>query len=114
MGAYGGPLTRILSNLLIGIHQIGTGVPNGFSLMQNYPNPFNPSTNIVFSLPQNGFVTLMVYDISGREAATLVSGLKQAGTYNVNFDASNLSSGVYFYKLVSGEFTLTKKLLMIK
>lgn len=114
MGAYGGPLTRILTNLLIGIHQIGTGVPNGFNLMQNYPNPFNPSTNIVFSLPQNVFVTLRIYDISGREATTIVNGFKQAGTYNVYFNASDLSSGVYFYKLSAGEFTLTKKMLMIK
>jgi hypothetical protein len=114
MGAYGGPLRRVLTNTIIGITQIGNHVPAKFSLMQNYPNPFNPSTNIVFNLPQRTFVILKVYDISGRETAVLLNDWKPAGVYNANFDASKLSSGVYFYKLMAGTYTDTKKMVLIK
>jgi len=94
-------------------------LPTEFSLSQNYPNPFNPSTAIRFTIPSNvkretSNVTLKVYDILGREIATLVNEEKSAGSYEVEFDATNLSSGVYFYQLRAGGFVDTKKLILIK
>ena len=91
-------------------------VPVSFDLKQNYPNPFNPSTTIEYSVPQNSFVTLKVYDISGKEVATLVSTEISAGNYSLNFnaDAYHLSSGIYFYKLTAGNEVAVKKLMLIK
>jgi hypothetical protein len=88
--------------------------PSVFSLSQNYPNPFNPGTTISYQLPVNGFVTLKVYDVLGNEAATLINEEKQAGEYKIEFNAANLSSGVYFYQLQTGSFVLTKKMLLVK
>ena len=88
--------------------------PNVFYLGQNYPNPFNPTTNIVYSVPSDGNVTLKVYDILGNEVSTLVDEFKQAGTFDVTFNGSNLSSGVYYYRLTSSEMTTTKKLMLTK
>jgi hypothetical protein len=85
-----------------------------FRLEQNYPNPFNPSTNVKFSIANVKFVTLKVFDVLGKEVATLVSERLQPGTYEVTFDARNLSSGIYFYKLESGAFVDTKHMLLIK
>lgn len=85
-----------------------------YALEQNYPNPFNPSTTIKFQLPKDGFVTLKVYDILGKEITTLLNEEKSQGKYEVTFDASNLSSGVYIYKLQAGDFVNSKKMLMIK
>jgi len=90
------------------------GTPFEFSLSQNYPNPFNPVTTINFSLPVKGIVTLKIYDVAGREVKTLVNEIKDAGMNAVTFDASLLSSGVYFYKLSSGSYTDTKKMMLIK
>ena len=87
---------------------------NSFKLDQNYPNPFNPSTTISYQLPINGQVTLNVYNILGDEVATLVNEDKAAGQYKVEFDASNLSSGIYFYKLQAGSFVETKKMILLK
>ena len=87
---------------------------NEFKLNQNYPNPFNPSTNIEYSLPVSGNVSLVVYDNLGKEVARLVNENKVAGNYNVEFDASNLPSGIYFYKLTSGKFSETKKMILLK
>lgn len=87
---------------------------NSFELKQNYPNPFNPVTNIEFSLPENGNVTVRVFDISGKEVATLVNGFKNKGSYSVNFDAASLSSGIYLYELKTENFTSTKKMMLIK
>jgi photosystem II stability/assembly factor-like uncharacterized protein len=87
---------------------------NNFSLFQNYPNPFNPSTVIKYSIPTSEFVTLKVYDVLGNEVATLVDEQKSAGTYQVSFNASGLSSGVYFYTLTSGNFMATKKLILLR
>ena len=103
----------------IGIRNISEIVPSSYSLYQNYPNPFNPVTNIQFDIPskdksQNSKVKLVVYDILGKEIATLVNEQLQPGTYEVTFDGSNLVSGVYFYKLNSGDFSETKKMLLIK
>lgn len=99
---------------VVGISQNGNEVPNAFSLSQNYPNPFNPTTNIKFSLPQTGLVKLTVFDILGREVSVLVNEVKTAGNYVADFDASMLSSGVYFYRLESGNFVETKKMLLVK
>jgi len=88
--------------------------PVRFSLNQNYPNPFNPVTVINYSIPVQGLVTLKIYDIAGREVKTLVSELKDAGEYNVSFNAGEFSSGVYFYSLVSGVYSKTKKMILVK
>lgn len=85
-----------------------------FSLSQNYPNPFNPTTKIKFQLPQMSKVKLTVYDVLGRELKTLVSEEKPAGTYEVEFDGTNLPSGVYFYRIEAGQYTATKKLILLK
>ncbi len=88
-------------------------IPKEYNLHQNYPNPFNPSTVIVYSIPKSGFVSLKVCDILGRVVATLVDEIKPAGTYRVTWDAGEMPSGVYFYRLVAGNFTETKKLLLL-
>ncbi|OQY73910.1 MAG: hypothetical protein B6D44_05845 [Ignavibacteriales bacterium UTCHB2] len=85
-----------------------------YKLSQNYPNPFNPITIISYSIKQEGLVTLKVCDILGKEVATLVNENKRSGTYEVNFNASNLPSGIYIYKLQSGIFSDVKKMLLIK
>ena len=85
-----------------------------YKLSQNFPNPFNPTTSIKYSLPEQQFVSVKVFDILGREVASLVNEIKPAGNYEVNFDASNLSSGVYFYQLRAGSFTATGKLILMK
>lgn len=91
-----------------------SSVPSSYDLSQNYPNPFNPSTNIKFTLPEQGNVSLKVFDRLGREVADLVSGYRSAGTYEINFDASQLSSGIYFYKLSTDNFVNTKKMTLLK
>ncbi|MBK7379471.1 MAG: T9SS type A sorting domain-containing protein [Ignavibacteriales bacterium] len=93
--------------------------PEIFSLEQNYPNPFNPTTRIKFEIPgqarnANTLVTLKVYDVLGNEVAILVNEEKPAGKYEVTFDASQLSSGIYFYTLKAGTFVETKKLILLK
>jgi hypothetical protein len=85
-----------------------------YSLGQNYPNSFNPTTTISYTIPKNGLVALRVYDILGSEVAELVNEVKEAGDYSVTFNASNLPSGIYFYTLTSGNFTATKKLILLK
>ena len=85
-----------------------------YNLEQNYPNPFNPSTTIKIQLPQDGFVTLKVYDILGNEVTTLINEEKAKGRYEVNFNASSLASGVYIYKIQAGTFMNSKKMLLIK
>jgi hypothetical protein len=102
------------SAVLTSVEPEGNNIPGAFSLEQNYPNPFNPSTVIKFSVPTNGYVSLKVYDIMGREVASIVNGELKAGVYNADFNASMLSSGVYFYKLTSGSFSETKKMMLIK
>jgi subtilisin family serine protease len=95
-----------------GIQQVE--LPNYYSLSQNYPNPFNPVTSIKYTIPKAGLVTLKVYDITGREVATLVNEVKEVGVYNIEFDATNLASGVYFYRLESGDFRAIKKMMLVK
>jgi hypothetical protein len=98
----------------IGITGISTNISKEYSLKQNYPNPFNPLTNIEFNLPVQGFITLKVFNILGREIKTLVNGSYKAGVYRVDFDASGLSSGIYFYRLQGDAFADTKKMILIK
>ncbi len=88
--------------------------PIKFNLLQNYPNPFNPTTIIEFSLPQTSHVSLKIYDITGKEVASLVNEIKTAGNYKINFIADNHASGVYFYQLKAGQFLETKKMLFLK
>jgi len=94
--------------------EVNIGIPAKFELSQNYPNPFNPSANLEFGIPELGYVSLKVYDASGKEVATLVNELKSAGYYSLNLNASDLSSGVYFYRLSAGSFNLTRKMLLVK
>lgn len=100
--------------MLVGIEPYKNETPANYSLSQNFPNPFNPTTNIKFSLPESGFVTLKVYNILGKEVQTLMEGNQQRGTYTATFDASNLPSGVYFYTLKTNSFTETKKMMLVK
>jgi len=93
---------------------IDAKIPEEFVLFQNYPNPFNPITTIRFIIPQSQFVSLKIFDMLGREIKTIVNGNKTPGTYEVNFDGSSLTSGVYFYRLQAGSFMETKKLVLIK
>jgi hypothetical protein len=85
-----------------------------FFLKQNYPNPFNPATTIVYEIPQTRFVTLKVYDILGREVATLVNEEKPAGEYEVEFDGANFTSGIYIYRFSAGDFKETMKMILLK
>ena len=89
-------------------------VPVDYILAQNYPNPFNPTTTIEYSIPQSGNVKLQVYNSIGEEVATLVNNYKEAGTYQVDFNSKNLTSGIYFYKLEAGKFIQTKKMILLK
>ncbi|RMD50173.1 MAG: T9SS C-terminal target domain-containing protein [Ignavibacteria bacterium] len=115
---------KLLENILIwfgdltGVEKYSEEIPTKFTLEQNYPNPFNPTTIIKFSIPSDGLskkiTTLKVYDILGKEVATLVQDNLSAGNYEVEFNASNLSSGIYLYTLTSGSYTETKKLMLLK
>ncbi|RPI13757.1 MAG: T9SS C-terminal target domain-containing protein [Ignavibacteriae bacterium] len=99
----------------IGIKQISSSVPKGYELSQNYPNPFNPVTNITFSLPKTGIVKLAVYDVLGKETAVLINNEALGiGTYNVDFNASQLSSGIYLYRIEAGDYKETKKMILTK
>jgi hypothetical protein len=88
--------------------------PGLFVLHQNYPNPFNPTTNIKFELPTHSFVSINVYNVLGQLVVTLVNEEKQGGTYNIMFDASHLSSGVYFYRIQTKSFIETKKFILLR
>jgi len=108
---YGGG-TFCASSILI--KTISTEIPDRFEMQQNYPNPFNPVTVIKYQLPKTVFVSLVVYDGLGREVEVIYEGQQSPGYYEATFDASQLTSGVYFYKLMTDGFTGTKKMLMIK
>lgn len=98
----------------LGITGYSSEIPEGYSLEQNYPNPFNPGTNIKYSLPESGFVSLRVYDLSGKEAAVLINEEQRAGTYEYKFNAVHLTSGVYFYTIQTPNFSQTRKMTLIK
>jgi len=112
MGAYGGP-----GAIIVGIEDDETKElqpPTEFELTQNYPNPFNPTTTIKYQIPELSFVTVKVYDVLGNEVAILANEEKPIGSYEVDFNASALSSGVYFYRLQAGSFVETKKMILLK
>ncbi|GJQ62872.1 MAG: hypothetical protein SCALA702_19250 [Melioribacteraceae bacterium] len=91
-----------------------TSIPSEFNLTQNYPNPFNPTTNITFAIPENGNVKLSVYNMLGEEIAVLINGYREAGNYEVTFNASALNSGIYLYKIEAGNFVNIKKMMLVK
>jgi photosystem II stability/assembly factor-like uncharacterized protein len=109
-----GVILKTISGVTIDIKKISNNLPSSFYLSQNYPNPFNPSTNIKYQIKENAIVTLRIYDILGKEIETLVNQKQSPGTYEVNWDGSNYPSGVYFYKLTAGDFTETKKMILLK
>ena len=100
--------------IITGTNAVGTIVPSTYSLNQNYPNPFNPVTKINFAIPKQGLVSLKIYDVLGRQVRTLVNEVKAPGSYSVDFNGADLSSGVYFYRLESNGFTDIKKMMLIK
>ena len=104
----------IIVNLSTSISDLEGGIPEKFSISQNYPNPFNPTTQIQYALPQASDVRLDVYNMIGQRVASLIDKRQTAGTHTATFDASSLSSGVYIYRIVAGDFTQTKKMLLIK
>jgi len=117
--AWGSPtgtdyLTFRYSQNPVGIKRISENVPAGFKLMQNYPNPFNPETYIKFEVPKASFIKVFVYDILGREIATLVNQKLEPGSYQVNWNAADQTSGIYFYRLVSETYSDTKKMILVK
>ncbi|MDQ3021448.1 MAG: T9SS type A sorting domain-containing protein [Bacteroidota bacterium] len=98
----------------ISVNNITEIAPADFELYQNYPNPFNPVTNLEFGIPKSGLVTLKIYDIQGKEVVTLVNAALNPGTYNYNFNASGLTSGIYFYKLSVNTSSITKSMTLVK
>ena len=108
------------TSMLVGIETVSSEIPDNYSLSQNYPNPFNPNTVIKFSIPVSVGdaymrpVQLKIYDILGKEVATLVNQQMQPGSYSVDWDGTNYPSGVYFYRLEAGDYTLTRKMILIK
>ncbi|MCH8169737.1 MAG: T9SS type A sorting domain-containing protein [Bacteroidetes bacterium] len=101
-----------------GIGEVKDFIPTDYALNQNYPNPFNPSTNISFSILNESFVTFKIYDILGKEVTQLVNKQLKTGSYNFSFDAANLASGIYFYRLTAisgaGNFVKTKKMILLR
>lgn len=116
IGGSGGLIIKTTTAGALSVQQISSTVPDNFSLKQNYPNPFNPSTVIRYQLTAAGFTTLKVYDLLGKEVASLVNEKQSAGSYAVDFNSAeyNLPSGIYFYTLTAGEFKETKKMVLIK
>jgi hypothetical protein len=108
-----GGITRIDGNI-VGIEPISSLIPGTYSLSQNYPNPFNPNTNIKFDIPKQTFVKVAIYNTMGQEVANLVNEDLQAGQYEVSWTAANVSSGIYFYSIISNDFTMTKKMMLVK
>jgi plastocyanin len=106
-------MTGSFSVVATGVEITGTNV-NGYQLAQNFPNPFNPVTTIKFSIPENKSVSLKIYDINGKEIKTIVNGNMTAGEYKYELNASELASGIYFYKLESDNFVETRRMMLIK
>jgi plastocyanin len=106
-------MTGAINVSLTGIKELNQ-IINDYRLNQNYPNPFNPSTKISFSIPKEGNVTLKVFDINGKEVATLINQRMNAGTFETDFNAQNVSSGIYYYRIKSEDFTDTKKMVVMK
>ena len=102
-----------LSTLVVSVNEV-EGTPTNYSLSQNYPNPFNPSTTIEFSIPEAGTVKLVVYDALGKEISVLENKELAAGKYSYNWNAGDLASGIYFYKMESNNFVQVRKMLLVK
>lgn len=102
------------TSIPVGIIYINQNVPENFKLYQNYPNPFNPTTLFKYDIVKKGFVKLAVYDILGRELKTIFEGIQSPGKYTAQFNAGSLASGVYFYRLVTNDFTETRKMILTK
>jgi hypothetical protein len=100
--------------MVTSVDTVVTELPHDYLLQQNYPNPFNPSTTIKYELPKSSDVELSVFDVLGREVAVVVNARKEAGSYEVRFDGSVLSSGVYLYRLQAGDFVQTWKMIVLK
>ncbi len=113
-GERNNPGVRWYKKIVTSVQPTSDGIPNGFSLSQNYPNPFNPTTEIQFAIAKAGFTTLKVYDLLGREVASIVSENLNAGSYKIGFNANNLASGTYVYSLVTGDFRMNKKMMLVK
>lgn len=113
LGAFGGPNCRDLPQIVVSVDDDGK-VPEAFYLYQNFPNPFNPETRISYKVSEPSFVTIKVFNIIGQEVKSLVNEFKQSGQYNVQFDGTGLTSGVYFYKLEANRFTDIKKMILLK
>jgi hypothetical protein len=114
---FSGTVIRTTTGGVTGVEEepiIEGELPKSYALRQNYPNPFNPSTTIEFALPYAGFVTLKVYNLLGEQVATLIAGEHAAGNFKATWDASGLPSGVYFYRLVAGEYVRTKKAVLMR
>lgn len=119
---YATPLTKLqmakigmdTNKVVMDVQTTNNQIPTGYSLEQNYPNPFNPSTTIKYSVPTSGLVEINVYDALGKSVKQLISEHHQAGNYQVEFDGSGLTSGVYFYQIKTDNFTATKKLVLMK
>jgi len=114
VGVTGAVLKTINGGGFIAVNIISENIPENYFLFQNYPNPFNPKTRIIYQLPKSQFVSLKVFDILGKEVTTLVSENQSPGSYQVEFDGSSLSSGVYFYRIKAGEFYAVKKFVVLK
>jgi len=112
--ASGGMKGTITVNSTSDVETIGETIPNDFILMQNYPNPFNPATTISFSIPAPSYVSLRVFNLLGKEVAQIISEEMPAGRHSKQWNAADLTSGVYFYRLQSGDFVETKRLMMLK
>ncbi len=106
--------TKVGGDPLTAINPISLEIPKHFKLEQNYPNPFNPTTIINYQLTFNSFVTLRIFDLQGKEISTIVNKKQLAGSHSVEFNATNLSSGIYFYTLQTENFKETKKMLLVK
>jgi hypothetical protein len=113
-GGYGYVWRRALSEVITAVEKLSSDIPTKLTLEHNYPNPFNPTTSIRYQVPIAEVVTLKVYDALGKEIISLANGYKTAGTYEAKFNGQNLSSGVYYYKLTAGDYSITKKMTLMK
>jgi len=96
------------------LKKIGSNLPVTYNLYQNYPNPFNPTTTFQFDLPRKEFVNIELFDVLGQKVKTLLNEQKDAGSYKIDFNGSNLSSGTYFYKITAGDFVKTNRMVLVK
>jgi len=111
---FSGVWRRPIPEILTDVKENQYAIPNAFYLEQNYPNPFNSSCAIKYSIPKSSQISLKIFNTLGQEIETLVSDEKPVGTYELNWNAANLPSGVYFYQLKAGEFISTKKMILLK